>query len=121
MPRFLILTYANGKEIWRVMSEQVVNEAYSGTVRREEERSRIVEIDRTFHQAKPQHLGVEIEIPLWIRSDRRHMTYSGNGFFHLPSSLFRPFDPLPDMRKPSTFWIRPEAVLVDFPRLDLRF
>src|SRR6267143_7033565 len=74
-----------------------------------------------FTRRSPQHLGVEIEIPLWIRSDRRHMTYSGNGFFHLPSSLFRPFDPLPDMRKPSTFWIRLEPVLVEFERLNLRF
>jgi hypothetical protein len=49
------------------------------------------------------------------------MMYSGNGFFHLPSNLFRLFEPLPDMREPSTFWIRLEAVLVDFQRLDLRF
>src|SRR6476661_5985289 len=77
-------------------------------------------IDRAFDQAKPQHLGVEIEIPLWIRSDGRHMRYSGSGF-HLRSIVFRPFDPLPDMRKPSTVWIRPEAVLIDFQRLDLRF
>lgn len=31
--RFHILTYANGKEIWRVMSEQVGSEAYSGVDR----------------------------------------------------------------------------------------
>jgi hypothetical protein len=43
IPRFLILTYANGKEIWRVMSEQVVNEAYSGFVRCEEEREAVSE------------------------------------------------------------------------------
>ncbi len=32
IPPFLILTYANGKEIWRVMSEQVGSESYSGVV-----------------------------------------------------------------------------------------
>src|ERR1700675_2813520 len=49
------------------------------------------------------------------------MMYSGNGFFHLPSNLFQLFEPLPDMRKPSTFWIRLEAILVDFQRTNLRF
>src|SRR5258707_6116889 len=67
-----------------------------------------------FDQAKHQHLGVEIDIPLWIRSDRRHMMYSGNWLFHRPFNLFQLFEPLPDMRKPSTFWIRLEPVLVDF-------
>jgi hypothetical protein len=85
------------------------------------ERSDLLKAGLRVDQAKPQPLAVEIEIPLWIRSDRRHMMYSGNGFFHLPASLFRPFDPWPDMRKPSTFWIHLEAVLVDFQRLDLRF
>jgi hypothetical protein len=32
IPRFLILTYANGKVIWKVMFEQVGSEAYSGAV-----------------------------------------------------------------------------------------
>src|SRR6516165_10723377 len=63
-------------------------------------RSRVVEIDRAFDQAKPQHLRVEIEIPLGIRRDRRHMVYSGNGLLHLPSNLFRPFDLLPGTRNP---------------------
>src|SRR5579859_4224241 len=34
IPRFLILTYASGKEIWRVVSEQVGSEAYSDGMRR---------------------------------------------------------------------------------------
>src|SRR5258706_15713099 len=49
------------------------------------------------------------------------MNVSGNGFFHFPSNLFQLLEPLPDMRKPSTFWIRLEPVLVDFQRLNLRF
>jgi hypothetical protein len=36
-------------------------------------------------------------------------------------AAFQPFDPLPDTRKPSTFWIRLEPVLVDFQRFNLRF
>src|SRR6266513_6552992 len=41
-------------------------------------RSRIIEIDRAFHEAKTEKSHIEVQVSLRIAGDRSHMVKSGN-------------------------------------------
>ena len=44
--------------------------------------SRIVKVDGALYKTKPQHLGVEVEIALRVRSNRCDVMQADNGFWH---------------------------------------
>ena len=44
--------------------------------------SGIVEVDGSFYKTKPQHFGVEFQIPLWVRSNRSYVMETDNRFWH---------------------------------------
>jgi len=45
-------------------------------------RSRIIEIDRAFHETKAEKPDIKIEVPLRIAGDRSHVMKSGNFAVH---------------------------------------
>ncbi len=43
---------------------------------------RIVKVDGAFDETKPQHFGVEVEIPLRVGSNRCYVMQADNRFWH---------------------------------------
>ena len=42
----------------------------------------IVKVDGALYEAEPQHFGIEIQIPLRVRSNRGDVVQANNGFWH---------------------------------------